>query len=45
MAGSPCHREVEGHYTSSFEESIWVFATGPDPQRYSFGGDDCLSSR
>lgn len=40
----PCHSEVRGHFALSLDDAIWVFAFGTDPQRYSFGGDDCLSS-
>jgi hypothetical protein len=40
----PCQSEVEGRFTWSFEGSTWVFVIGSDPQRYAFGGDDCLSS-
>ena len=39
-----CHNEVEGHFTLSFGETILVFATGSDPDRFSMGRDDCLSS-
>ena len=38
-----CHNEVDGHFTVSFGQTLVVFATGSDPDRFSFGRDDCLS--
>lgn len=40
----PCHNEVEGHFKLSFGNTMVIFATGSDPDRFSFGRDDCLSS-
>ncbi len=39
-----CHNDVERHSVWSFDRSLWLFAVGPDPDRYSFGRDDCISS-
>lgn len=39
-----CHNEVDGHFMLSVGETIFVFATGSDPDRFSMGRDDCLSS-
>lgn len=39
-----CHNEVDGHVKLELGETILIFATGSDPDRFSFGGDDCLSS-
>lgn len=39
-----CHNEVQGHFTMSFGQTLVIFATGSDPDRFSFGRDDCLSS-
>lgn len=39
-----CHNEVDGHFKLEFGETILVFATGSDPDRFSGGRDDCLSS-
>jgi len=38
-----CHNEVDGHFKLEVGETIVIFATGSDPDRYSFGRDDCLS--
>lgn len=38
-----CHNEVDGHLKLEFGETILLFATGSDPDRFSFGRDDCLS--
>jgi hypothetical protein len=39
-----CHNAVDGHFTMAFGPSVVIFATGSDPDRFSFGRDDCLSS-
>lgn len=39
-----CHTEVEGHFKMNFENTMVIFATGSDPDRFSFGRDDCLSN-
>ena len=38
-----CHNEVDGHFRLSFGNTTVIFATGSDPDRFSFGRDDCLS--
>ena len=38
-----CHNDVTSHVVWSFEGSMWLFAFGTDPDRYSFGRDACLS--
>ena len=40
----PCHSELKGQFALSLDNAIWVFAFGSDSQRYSFGGDGCLSN-
>jgi len=39
-----CHNEVDGHFTMDFGQTVVIFATGTDPDRFSFGRDACLSS-
>jgi len=39
-----CHNEVEGHFTMALGQTVVIFATGTDPDRLSFGRDDCLTS-
>ncbi|HET9259179.1 MAG TPA: hypothetical protein VFP42_03510 [Acidimicrobiia bacterium] len=39
-----CHNEVDGHFKLSFGDTTLIFATGSDPDRFSFGRDGCLSS-
>lgn len=39
-----CHNDVEGHFKMNFGNTMVIFATGSDPDRFSFGRDDCLSS-
>jgi hypothetical protein len=39
-----CHNEVNGHFTMALGQTVVIFATGTDPDRFSFGRDDCLSS-
>jgi hypothetical protein len=39
-----CHNEVDGHSTIALGQTVVIFAIGTDPDRFSFGRDDCLSS-
>jgi hypothetical protein len=39
-----CHNEVDGHFKLSVGDTTVILATGSDPDRFSFGRDDCLSS-
>lgn len=39
-----CHNEVDGHFKLDLGGTTVVFATGSDPDRFSFGRDECLSS-
>jgi hypothetical protein len=39
-----CHNDVNGHFKVNFGNTTFVFATGSDPDRFSFGRDECLSS-
>lgn len=39
-----CHNEVEGHFEMKLGSTVVIFAAGSDPDRFSFGRDDCLSS-
>ncbi len=39
-----CHNEVEGQFKLTFGDTILVFVTGSDPDRFSMGRDDCLGS-
>lgn len=39
-----CHNEVDGHFKVDLGNTTVIFAVGSDPDRFSFGRDDCMSS-
>ena len=39
----PCHNVVDGHFKLNLGNTTVIFATGSDPDRFSFGRDGCLS--
>lgn len=39
-----CHNDVDGQLIVNLGDTTFIFATGSDPDRFSFGRDGCLSS-